>query len=82
MTIAEREDLPPMPTRPAHDQPARPTARPAGRARRTSYDDSADATALLRIGAPLACPTCGTHTRPADSRQGWVCLNADCIFAQ
>lgn len=59
-----------------------PAQRPPSRTRRTSYDDSADATALLRIGAPLACPICGTHTRPADSGQGWVCLKADCVWAK
>ena len=41
---------------------------PPRRQRRISLDDSADATQLLKIGAPIACPTCGSHTRPADSR--------------
>jgi len=55
---------------------------PARRKRRGSYDDSADATQLLRIGAPIACPTCGAHTKPADTRDGWVCLNATCVWSQ
>jgi len=51
------------------------------RRRRLSPDDSADATALLKIGAPIACPTCGSHTRPADSREGWVCLDSACVWS-
>jgi hypothetical protein len=45
-------------------------------------DDSAHATALIRLGAPTACPTCGAHTRPADTRDGWACLNADCVWSR
>ena len=52
-----------------------PPARHAG-------DDSAHATALIRIGAPTACPTCGAHTRPVDTRDGWLCLNADCVWSR
>jgi hypothetical protein len=55
-----------------------PSAR---RSRRTSLDDSADATQLLHIGAPIACPTCGSHTRPADTREGWVCLDSACVWS-
>ena len=54
---------------------------PPRRRRRTSLDDSADATQLLKIGAPIACPTCGSHTRPADSREGWVCLDSACVWS-
>lgn len=50
--------------------------------RRQATDDSAHATALIRIGAPTACPTCGSHTRPADTRDGWLCLNADCVWSR
>jgi hypothetical protein len=53
----------------------------ARRKRHISPDDSADATQLLKIGAPIACPTCGSHTRPADSREGWVCLNSACVWS-
>ena len=54
---------------------------PAQRNRRASLDDSADATQLLKLGAPLACPTCGSHTRPADTREGWVCLDSACVWS-
>ena len=54
---------------------------PTGRQRRISLDDSADATQLLKIGAPIACPTCGSRTRPADSREGWVCLDSACVWS-
>jgi len=54
---------------------------PPRRPRRISLDDSADATQLLKIGAPIACPTCGSHTRPADSREGWVCLDSACVWS-
>ena len=54
---------------------------PAHGPRRTAPDDSADATKLLKIGAPIACPTCGTHTRLADTREGWVCLNSACVWS-
>ena len=54
---------------------------PTSRQRRSSPDDSADATQLLKIGAPIACPTCGSHTRPADSREGWVCLDSSCVWS-
>jgi hypothetical protein len=45
---------------------------PARRPRRASPDDSPDATQLIKIGAPIACPTCGSHTRTADTAEGWV----------
>ena len=54
---------------------------PARRARYDSSDDSADATQLMTIGAPIACPTCGSHTRPAETAEGWVCLDAACVWA-
>jgi len=54
---------------------------PTGRQRRASPDDSADATQLLKIGAPIACPTCGSHTRPADTPEGWVCLDSACVWS-
>ena len=50
--------------------------------RRTNPNDSAHATQLIRIGAPTACPTCGSHTRPADTSTGWVCLAADCVWSR
>ncbi len=56
-------------------------SHPGRGARRRAPDDSADATALLRIGAPIACPTCGSHTRPADSRDGWACLDPQCVWS-
>lgn len=49
--------------------------------RRAAPDDSADATQLLRIGAPIACPTCGSHTRPTDTPEGWACLDAQCVWS-
>jgi hypothetical protein len=48
---------------------------PARRPRHGSPQDSADATQLIRLGAPTACPTCGARTRPTDTPDGWVCLN-------
>ena len=54
---------------------------PARRARYDSTDDSADATQLMKIGAPIACPTCGSHTRPAETAEGWVCLDAACVWS-
>ena len=54
---------------------------PARRPRRESAQDSADATQLIRLGAPTACPTCGAHTRPADTSDGWVCLDAACVWS-
>ncbi len=54
---------------------------PAQPNRRASLDDSADATQLLKLGAPIACPTCGSHTRPADTREGWVCLDSACVWS-
>ena len=54
---------------------------PAQRNRRASPDDSADATQLLKLGAPIACPTCGSHTRPADTREGWVCMDSACVWS-
>jgi len=56
-------------------------SHPGRGARRRAPDDSADATALLRIGAPIACPTCGSHTRPADSPDGWACLDEQCVWS-
>ena len=41
--------------------------------RRTNPNDSAHATQLIRIGAPTACPTCGSHTRPG-RQQHWLGL--------
>ena len=41
-------------------------------------NDSAHATALLRIGAPIACPTCGKFTEP--TARGWRCTDATCVF--
>ena len=54
---------------------------PARRLRRPVPDDSAHATQLIKIGAPIACPTCGSHTRPADTADGWVCLDAGCVWS-
>lgn len=50
------------------------------RPRRGSPQDSADATQLIRLGAPTACPTCGARTRPADTPDGWVCLDPACVW--
>jgi hypothetical protein len=36
---------------------------------------------LIKIGAPIACPTCGSHTRTADTAEGWVCLDAACAWS-
>lgn len=47
----------------------------------TVGDDSADATQLLSLGAPLACPTCGSFTEPAATPTGWRCLAATCVWA-
>lgn len=44
-------------------------------------DDSPDATTLLLRNAPIACPTCGAHTRPADNTQGWLCTSPACVFS-
>ena len=55
-----------------------PARRPP---RRGSPDDSADATQLIKLGAPTACPTCGSRTRPADTPDGWVCLDAACVWS-
>jgi hypothetical protein len=54
---------------------------PTRRSRRRSPQDSADATQLIRLGAPTACPTCGARTRPADTPDGWVCLDASCVWS-
>jgi hypothetical protein len=54
---------------------------PARRLRRPVPDDSAHATQLIKIGAPIACPTCGSHTRPADTAEGWVCLGGACVWS-
>ena len=58
-----------------------PKNAPARRPRRGSAQDSADATQLIRLGAPTACPTCGARTRPADTPDGWVCLNRSCVWS-
>jgi len=55
------------------DKTARPQPRVVG------SNDSAHATALLKIGAPIACPTCGSFTEPTE--RGWRCTNAKCVFA-
>lgn len=45
-------------------------------------DDSPDATALILLGHPIACPTCGSHTRLAqNSSTGWLCQNPACTFS-
>ena len=49
--------------------------------RRHAPDDSAHATQLIKIGAPIACPTCGSHTRPADTPTGWACLAPTCVWS-
>jgi len=54
---------------------------PARLPRRGSPQDSADATQLIRFGAPTACPTCGARTRPADTPDGWVCLDPACVWS-
>lgn len=54
---------------------------PGRRPRRGSPQDSADATALIKLGAPTACPTCGARTSPADTPDGWVCLNPACVWS-
>ena len=54
---------------------------PARGPRCAAPDDSADATQLIKMGAPIACPTCGSHTRPADTADGWVCLDAGCVWS-
>ena len=54
---------------------------PRPRPRRVASNDSAYATALLKIGAPIACPTCGAFTEPTD-RAGWRCTNEDCVFSR
>ena len=54
---------------------------PARRLRRPVPDDSAHATQLIKIGAPIACPTRGSHTRPADTAEGWVCLGGACVWS-
>ncbi len=51
------------------------------RPRVVGSNDSAHATALLRIGAPIACPTCGSFTEPADPA-GWRCTNDRCVFSR
>ena len=54
---------------------------PARRPRWPASDDSADATELIKLGAPTACPTCGARTRPAETPDGWVCLNPACVWS-
>jgi hypothetical protein len=44
-------------------------------------DDSPDATQLILMGYPTACSICGSHTRIADTRQGWLCTNPACAFS-
>ena len=47
----------------------------------TVTDDSPHATELILRGAPIACPTCGSFTRPADTQDGWLCTNPTCAFS-
>ena len=54
---------------------------PARRPPSAAPDDSAEATQLIQMGAPIACPTCGSHTRPADTAEGWVCLGGACVWS-
>lgn len=54
---------------------------PARRPRHGAAEDSAYATQLIRLGAPTACPTCGAHTRPADTPDGWGCLDPACVWS-
>ena len=58
-----------------------PSDIPRRRPRRGTPQDSADATALIRLGAPTACPTCGARTRPVDTTDGWLCLNPVCVWS-
>ena len=45
-------------------------------------DDSPEATELILMGYPTACPTCGAHTRTANSSAtGWLCNNPACTFS-
>lgn len=46
-----------------------------------SLDDAPDATQLIILGLPTACPTCGSHTRLADVPTGWLCTNPSCTFS-
>lgn len=46
---------------------------------RVHADDSPEATQLLRIGAPTACPTCGSFTTLHNNLQGWRCTNSACV---
>ncbi len=55
--------------------------QPQRRTRGTASNDSAYATALLKIGAPIACPTCGAFTEPTE-RAGWRCTNDKCVFSR
>jgi hypothetical protein len=57
------------------------TAPENHRPRRVASNDSAYATALLKIGAPIACPTCGSFTEPTE-RAGWRCTNSSCAFSR
>ena len=69
---------PQMPNRGKIDDiPEHPGAPSAARI----AQDSADATQLIRLGAPTACPTCGARTRPADTPDGWVCLDPACVWS-
>jgi hypothetical protein len=54
---------------------------PIRRPRHAASEDSAHATQLIRLGAPTACPTCGARTRPADTPDGWVCLDPACVWS-
>lgn len=53
----------------------------AGPADSLAPDDSPDSIRLMSIGAPIACPTCGSHTRSADTREGWACLDTACVWS-
>ncbi|HEY5882635.1 MAG TPA: hypothetical protein VIU11_27240 [Nakamurella sp.] len=55
------------------------TANDERRPRRVASNDSAYATALLKMGAPIACPTCGSFTEPTE--RGWRCTDDKCVFA-
>lgn len=48
----------------------------------TVGDDSADATGLLALGAPLACPTCGSFTEQAANGSGWRCQDRHCVWGR
>lgn len=47
----------------------------------TAGDDSPQATQLILLGYPIACPTCGSQTRITDTPTGWRCTNVTCNFS-